>query len=338
MISISGKNCRGTGILVSKNLAYSIPNTFKDDQENILSLDISIDSYVFRCIAVYGPNNNDRNFFIDLNRACNQQPALPTVIGGDWNMTVSTINSDQNIDILNMNNPPSIFRSRLLYDFCTENNLTDPYRVLHPTRRDFTYVPRSGAANRSRIDFFIISTVLCNALSACDIAPNLSTALFDHKLISLKFTKMEQNNNISITNSTINHIMFTILISTTVFEVYLQHADTAPGADPDLIRYVNENLPLIGRASGLMLQINDLEWKSKMEGLTDDEVNRKEALFNDLTMITSRYPDPELLNLLPVNADPDIFFEVLSQSIMNSLKSFQGWLSKLNRAKKIFFN
>jgi hypothetical protein len=71
-----------------------------------------------------------------------------------------------------------------------------------------------------------------------------------------------------------------------------------------------------------------------MEGLTDEEVIRKDHFFNELTMIVSRYPDPEVLNTIPVNTGADIFFEVLSHAIMNTLKSFQGWLSKLGRAKK----
>jgi exonuclease III len=110
---------------------------------------LSLDSYLFRAVSVYGPNVNDRTFFTDLNNILQRDRHIPTVLGGDWNMTVSINNSEHN-----MANPPSLYRSRLLYELCDTFDLVDPYRLLHLSRREYMYMPRAATTNRSRLDFF----------------------------------------------------------------------------------------------------------------------------------------------------------------------------------------
>jgi exonuclease III len=91
-----------------------------------------------KIISVYGPNNNDRSFFNNLDYILGVDPGIPTVVGGDWNLTVSTIEDENNIDIINMPNPPSVLRSRWLNEICINHNFSDPFRTLHPVKRDYT--------------------------------------------------------------------------------------------------------------------------------------------------------------------------------------------------------
>jgi exonuclease III len=183
----STKNKRGVGILIKKDLPYNIVRTDRDVNENILSITFSLQDYVFKCISIYGPNSNDREFFSDLERFINSDPNIPLIAGGDWNLTYSILNSQANIDIINMPNPPSIFRSRLLYEICSASNLIDPYRLLYPDKRDYSYIPRAGTDNRSRLDFFLISNSIAGQIKDAGIHPNLGTLLFDHKPIFLSF-------------------------------------------------------------------------------------------------------------------------------------------------------
>jgi exonuclease III len=105
-------------------------------------------------------------------------------MGGDWNATYSTDPSADNIDIFRMARPPSIYRSEGISDLCTTYNLSDPFRILYPDTRDYTFRPRTGRLNRSRLDFFLISNNLIDCLSTCDIKLALCTELFDHKSVS----------------------------------------------------------------------------------------------------------------------------------------------------------
>jgi hypothetical protein len=120
--------------------------------------------------------------------------------------------------------PPSIFRSRALQNIYNELQLSDPYRLPHPTKCDYTYIPRNGNDNRSRIDFFLISDSLLPFVITCDIGPNLSTLLFDHKPVFLSFSPTTGNNNRSITKSTFSHPRFEYLLAATTVDTYLHHS------------------------------------------------------------------------------------------------------------------
>ena len=64
-----------------------------------------------------------------------------------------------------MASPRSLIRSRALADISNLYNLSDPFRALHPDGLDFSYRPRNGLPNRSRIGFFLISDSLLEHVS-----------------------------------------------------------------------------------------------------------------------------------------------------------------------------
>jgi exonuclease III len=208
----STKNSRGVGILINKKLNIVVRDILKDEQENILSLCITYDNVTFRCISVYGPNTNDDLFFINLGNILAQNQNIPTILGGDWNLTGSIMDSNLNIDIINMAHPPSIFRSRLLYNLCEEYSLVDPFRALHPDVRDYTYIPRAGTNNRSRLDFFLISSVMLNDVRTCNISEYLGSKLFDHKSINLDFSPAEFSKSRNVFSSTLKHPRFNSIV------------------------------------------------------------------------------------------------------------------------------
>ena len=119
---------------------------FRDEAENILGIHAFIEAHPFLLISIYGPNHNNPAFFRELRRCLAINPDAHIIIGGDWNLTYSTGNAADNIDIFNMLSPPSVIRSRALAEIYELHNLSDPYRSLHPDRRDFTFRPRNGHA------------------------------------------------------------------------------------------------------------------------------------------------------------------------------------------------
>jgi exonuclease III len=189
----STKNKRGVCILIKSNLNYSIAGQFRDINNNILALTISIDNVTFVVVSVYGPNTNDNTFFRDLKLVLDDNKSIPCIIGGDWNLTVCTDETEYNIDTLNMVSPPSLSRSRSLAEICETYSLSDPYRCLHPYMRDYTYIPRTGKKNRSRIDFFIISDSILHSVQKCNISMSLDCTLFDHKSIDLSLAKPQKS-------------------------------------------------------------------------------------------------------------------------------------------------
>jgi exonuclease III len=150
----STSNKRGVGILIASSLQYTVINTFRDNNNNLLAIRISISDSEILLVSIYGPNTNDSEFFSDLRNILKRNRDIPAICGGDWNTTFSTLEAENNIDIFSMSSPPSVIRSRWLLEICDEYHLMDPYRAINPFKRDFTFIPRTGARNRSRLDFF----------------------------------------------------------------------------------------------------------------------------------------------------------------------------------------
>jgi exonuclease III len=138
----SDSNSRGVGFLIDSSLSYNITDCYKDNNQNILGLNITINGTAIFLASIYGPNDNDKRFFDDLSAILSLNRNVPVIVGGDWNTTYSTGDNGTNIDIINMLNPPSKLRSGWLNEICLAEDLIDPYRAFHPTKRDFTYIPR----------------------------------------------------------------------------------------------------------------------------------------------------------------------------------------------------
>jgi exonuclease III len=185
----STRNSRGVGILIDNSLNCTIDNIHKDHDENFLALTVTIDNLALNLVSVYGPNKDDITFYHHLSDFLSTRSGIPSIIGGDWNTTYSTDSSKNNIDIYNMSRPPSIIRSGWLSEVCASHGLIDPYRAVYPVTKDYTYTPHGTKKNRSRLDFFLISNDILNHVKKCSISDSPSIMLFDHKSISLDFTK-----------------------------------------------------------------------------------------------------------------------------------------------------
>jgi hypothetical protein len=302
-------------------LVYDIVTEYRDADENILALKVHTSDMYLWIVSIYGPNINDNTFFDNLQELLGQVRDDPIVLGGDWNATVCTLNNGDNFDTLNMASPPSNYRSLKINNLLTEGKLTDPFRALWPDKRDFSYVPRTGRNNRSRLDFFLISDTLLHHLSECYISESLNSSLFDHKSIHLVLGSCNPAPSNAIYNSTINHSMFNYITLTSVTDTYLNHAD--PGT-PNL----NEHFTTLGRALYLIRCINNVDQEAAGAVLNEEQTRRRDQLCTELDATISRLPGIDVLTDFALTPDPDIFFEVLCMNLKNNLCSFQGWLKK----------
>jgi len=123
----SSKNSRGVAILIKRSLNFSEIARIADTGENFLLLLLE-DSTGNKLIigSIYGPNNYDPEFFERLERGLRILGNHPTVLGGDFNCTVSVDPINLNIDCQGMNSLPNSRHSQLLENLCTDLNLMDP--------------------------------------------------------------------------------------------------------------------------------------------------------------------------------------------------------------------
>ena len=211
----SFRNKRGVGILIINDISFLEEAREADPEDNFLLLRASIKGSKMILGAVYGPNDYNPQFFFYLKNAIDRLGNWPILIGGDRNCTFSADPIINNIDCLNMADPPNIRHSRLLLVLCTDLGLTDPYRLFFPGRKDFSFIPRSQAQlNKSRIDFFLINIPFFNAVSECDISTALQNSLFDHKSVFITLNAMKQKElcNPTIAKDLINKDELSIVV------------------------------------------------------------------------------------------------------------------------------
>jgi hypothetical protein len=311
--------------LLNKNISYRIIDRYTDVDENILGIKIEIGSSTIWLISVYGPNTNEANFFNNLDELLGRCGAIPVLIGGDWNATISTLDSPDNIDIFGMQRPPSALRSANLNNLCINYTLTDPFRALHPDLRDFSYIPRTGRNNRSRLDFFLISDSILYNVTNCHIGKSLTTSLFDHKPVFLTIGDSNVVPTGNIFNSTLNHPLFDSVVLLNIFDTYFNHAD--PGTD----NLVNLKT-ILGHAMSKICELNNLDWDAQIQNVPVPEQQRNNLL-GELAEAIARLPGIDTVSEFDLTCDPDTFFEVLCANLKNELLGFQSYLKKLENAK-----
>jgi exonuclease III len=104
-----------------------------------------------------------------------------------------------------MRSIPSLYRTTKIREIADSFNITDPFRFVYPNCRDYTYIPNAAQRNnRSRIDFFMVSTGLLTNITGASIPIGKLSTLFDHK--SVELTTVKKNNNIRDPNKVKNSI------------------------------------------------------------------------------------------------------------------------------------
>jgi exonuclease III len=316
----SKSNARGVCILIKKNLNIVVAAEWRDSLSNILGLRITTPGGAnLLLIAIYGPNSIDKKFFDELNEIIRKNNDCTTLIAGDWNCTLSTDpEPESNIDIINMRKPPNITHSILVNNLCSNFNLVDPFRVLYPNSRSFTFVPKCASKiNRSQLDFFIISRVLVPHINC-----STQNRLFDHKAVNLTFKPKKTHSRIpTISNLAIDDSVMDILVKTSVFEHYIHQALTSISFD---LRQKNLCLELIGLVRAQLKSINsDIIYDISDEESQMVRQKRINYCFNILN-------DLEAYNIqsLEPSCEDDIFLESMINFVRNDIVSYQTFISK----------
>jgi exonuclease III len=317
----STKNKRGVGILIKKGADISVQDRWDEPDENALLLKVTISGETFVIGSIYGPNEVCPIFFERLKIKLTEWNLDKIVLGGDWNCLFSTDNVAHNLDCINMLSCPNQNNSIALNDVCTDLMLFDPFRYLHPDKRDYTYLPRvRDKKNRSRLDFFIVSCPVLNSVTNCKILPAKQNCLFDHKAIELELGKKNTpvRRQPRINNANLNIDILEILVETTVAETYLIHLEEGelePQVKADLLLQVG----LLKRDLRAVPYPYEL-WPNNSYD-AGDVVRR----ILQMEQIRNRCDGFDLENLknLKLSTDSLFFMEVLLNNVRNETIGFQ---------------
>lgn len=229
------------------------------------------------------------------------------------------------MDVLNMSSLPNAKHTEALLGMCDRLKLVDPYPCFFQTRKDFTYVPRcTQKKNRSRLDFFLVSTVVAGNSSECDILPNLQNKLFDHKAIILNLKKKcKLNTRPFISNFILKDDCIDFVVLLAAFECHLHHHQIATTMDR---KRTESSLKQIGNAKMLLRQLGPSN-TIRETPMTGEEATRYAGILAQVNNIVMAL-DLSLFKNKVKNIEDDIFLEYLIMCIRNDVVSYQTHISK----------
>jgi exonuclease III len=158
----SGANSRGVGVLIKNSVPFVVDAVEKDANYNTLGVVLTIEGKKILLLSIYGPNKPCDDFFPFIEKIITKYSQLPVLIGGDWNLTPSSLPADINPDVFSMSNLPNEKHSKLLAKLQLKFSLVDPFRILHPNRHDFSYVPRDQTKKIDLVSIFFYFKALAN--------------------------------------------------------------------------------------------------------------------------------------------------------------------------------
>ena len=121
-----------------------------------------------------------------------------------------------------MNSIPSLIRSNWLAETMDRFNLLDPFRLISPTYRDYSYHPFGLLRhNRSRIDFFLTSQELSDNVRSATILNSFSKKCFDHRPIFLQLGKKKSKGRAAVNNRIVGHPLLIFFSLLAVYETYI---------------------------------------------------------------------------------------------------------------------
>ena len=81
-------NARGTVILFNNNFEFKINKTKTDTNGNLVAIDLTCVEQRFTLISIYGPNEDNVPFFLDLKQIILEFNNSSVCICGDWNLVL----------------------------------------------------------------------------------------------------------------------------------------------------------------------------------------------------------------------------------------------------------
>ena len=200
-------NSRGTSILFNDTLDFSIGRISKDTMGNYVILEIIIPDNISIVIgSIYGPNDDNPEFYCNIAKTISEYENPNILIGGDWNST-RNFKLDNN-NYLSQNNMKA---TKAIDKMCEKFNLKDVWRLKNPDKKIFTWM-QGISGKQSRLDYFLCNEEL---ISISNYEEILYKYRSDHSPITLtlEFNPFKRGKGLwKMNNSLLKNEEFTKLI------------------------------------------------------------------------------------------------------------------------------
>ena len=175
IFNCNSSQSRGVAILLNNNFEFKIHSIFRDDNGNLLIVDLTICNQRLTLVNIYGPNTDNPCFYKLILQRLKLLNNTSHILGGDWNLVLNPYIDTHKY--VNVNNPNA---REVVLEIISELDLVDIWRDHNPELQKYTW-RRNTPLKQARLDFFFISNSFAGN---SDIHCGYIT---DHSMLSLKF-------------------------------------------------------------------------------------------------------------------------------------------------------
>ena len=152
--SKTDRTARGVCILIKKSLPLSVSKIISSDTGNLVKIECKFDSNTFNLLCIYGPNEDNPNFFNDLFNLIANSNMANSIIVGDFNVTINPY-----MDNLHYAQVRNVLAREKLKEMMEQHGFIDVFRQLNRNKKRFTWFSESGR-QRARLDMALVTNSL----------------------------------------------------------------------------------------------------------------------------------------------------------------------------------
>ena len=175
---------RGVAILINKNTPFILEACIKDTEGRYVIVTGTLYGERITIGCVYAPNLYIGEFYSKLIADISPMLVPYTILSGDFNCVLSP-EADHSPPL--MERPSK--KALTTIEMCTDLNLLDAWRVLHPQQREFTFFSNPHQS-LSRIDHIFTSRQVLDRIKDCGIG---ARTLSDHSPVHICLTSPKRD-------------------------------------------------------------------------------------------------------------------------------------------------
>lgn len=170
-------SARGVAVLLKRNYPVEVDSCVALFDGRVIMLTLIVDSVKYLLVNVYGPNEDDADFYIQLFDHIEKEDNPNFIVVGDLNVTL-----DYFKDTRGLKNDYHLRKRNVIKNYMELQNMADVWRDRNPDKYQFSWRKNADKKQTSRLDYFLISEGLIPRVNKTEINPGFDS---DHSRIDL---------------------------------------------------------------------------------------------------------------------------------------------------------